>query len=136
MPLELNSIPMTNLTMIKHLSMVSHLTMVLKTIPLSNTIMVINLRIVYVHNTNPMSNFTMVIYLTTVLLSKMRPETRPETRTKNSKTRSPEKPENRRPVTTIVGLHQQHQICVGFLLPRNDSRFLHLQGRTRSQLME
>ena len=101
MPLELNSIPMTNLTMIKHLSMVSHLTMVLKTIPLSNTIMVINLRIVYVHNTNPMANFTMVIYLTTVLLSKMRPETRPGTRTKNSKTRSLEKPENPRPVTTI-----------------------------------
>ena len=98
MPLELNSIPMTNLTMIKHLSMVSHLTMVLKTIPLSNS-----LRIVYMHNnTHPMSNFSMVIYLTTVLLSKMRPETRLGTRTKNSKTRSLEKPENPRPVTTIA----------------------------------
>ena len=66
MTLELNSIPMTNLTMIKRLSMVSQLTFVLETIPLSNSIMVINLRIVYMHNTNPMSNFTMVIYLTMV----------------------------------------------------------------------
>ena len=70
MPLELNSIPMTNLTMIKHLSMVNHLTMVLKTIPLANSIRVIILRIVYMHNTHPMSNFSMAIYLTTVLLSK------------------------------------------------------------------